>query len=127
MARIKIPKSARKTLKKALIEDGGQLADAKQKQNNETRRKIRQGIRSGEIKRTKVTWAVNEGDLVKIKSNSRNKSMTEDEDDRVIGIVVYKHVNINYKNQEDEYLIVMTPHNSGLRLSPKSVEAIQKI
>ena len=128
MAKTKIPRSARKSLKKALLEDGGRPAVPSRKAKQETRKNIRQGIRDGEFKRTKITWTVDVGNLVKIKASQTravSKNYNSDSDIPVYGIVTYKHNRITYNNQEDEYIVVMTPHSSELKIHPKQVELIQ--
>ncbi len=120
MPKVKIPRSARNSIKRALLENEGKLSEPELKAKNDTKKAIRKSIEAGSTPRTKITWAVDVGDLVRIKSkkNSNNK---ED-----YGIVTYKKSRVNYSNQEDEFIIVMTPTQSEIRLHPKSIEVLQR-
>ena len=116
MAKTKIPRSFRKTLKRSIKAEGGDVAESKKQGLQDAKRAVRTMQTSGEIKRSKVSWNINVGDLVKFKTGSK-----------IYGIVVYKKQRVNYNNQEEDYIILMTPRNSQLRVSPKSVELIQEI
>ena len=126
MARSKIPKSARRSLKRALVEDGGKVADSTKEGLNDLRKTMRRSVRDGEINRTKITWSVAVGDLVKVKSASTRDKLARDykKGMPVYGIVTYKHSRITYNNQEDEYIVVMTPNSAELKVHPKQVEVI---
>tara|TARA_A100001515_G_scaffold144029_1_gene146858 strand:+ start:84 stop:446 length:363 start_codon:yes stop_codon:yes gene_type:complete len=119
VAKSKIPKSARRSLKRAFVENDSSLSDSKVEGIRLTRKAYRSGIETGEIKRTKITWTVSVGDLVKIKPRKKNEPT-------LYGIVTYKKNRINYSNQEDEFIIVMTSKKSDIKLHPKSVETIQE-
>ena len=117
MAKIKIPRSFRKTLRNSIKADGGEVAN-KKKDLRDTKRTMRTMQNSGEIKRSKITWNISVGDLVKIKSKKANPTY---------GIVTYKKQKVNYSNQEEDYVILMTPSDSQIKISPKSLEIIQEI
>ena len=68
MAKTKIPKSVRKGLKRAIKNDGGSLSESSIKGKNKTKKSIRSSIEDGDMKRTKITWAVSVGDLVRVRT-----------------------------------------------------------
>ena len=129
MAKSRIPKSARKSLKRARLEDAGTLSESTRKGINKSKRSIREGIQKGDIQRTKISWTVDVGDLVRVKQKNQTTGLTASEGASVhcYGIVTYKRTRITYSNQEDEYIIIMTPHQSEMRLHPKAVETIQEV
>ena len=108
MAKIKIPKSFRKTLKASI---------------KESKKAMRTMQSTGEIKRSKITWNICVGDLVKIKSGPGYNKKTKP----LYGIVTYKKQRVNYSNQEEDYVILMTPNDSQVKMSPKSLEIVQEI
>ena len=45
----------------------------------------------------------------------------------VVGIILNKKARINYNNQEEEYVIMMTSNHSNFKISPKRLKLLQGI
>lgn len=132
----KIPRSIRRTLKRSLSEDVGHDPNKKEAQASalkNVKRDIRVQRNSGDIKRTKISWNVAPGDLVTIKGRrsrelvTQSSSSNKDTKQLTMGIVLYKESRVNYNGVEEDYIVVMTPQEASLRLSPKSIEKIQEV
>tara|TARA_A100001011_G_scaffold396001_1_gene492618 strand:- start:5596 stop:5967 length:372 start_codon:yes stop_codon:yes gene_type:complete len=115
-----IPKNIKKELKKSIKRGGGQLAQSTTKEKQNLKRKIRRQQQTGETKRSKITWSIAPGDLVMIKKKNKGQQT-------VVGIILHKKAKINYNNQEEEYVIMMTPNHSNFKISPKRLKLLQGV
>jgi hypothetical protein len=120
MPRKKIPNKIRKTLKKSLKSEGGELAESVKIGKRNIARSVRSLKKQGKIKRTEISWTVDVGDLIKVKKSCGYQIAGE------IGIVIAKRKTTNYLNQQDEKLTIMTNSSSNYLIHPKYVECIQK-
>lgn len=118
MARTKIPKSFKKTLKKNVKANNASSSNSKQAKSS-LKSEARKYKLENNIKK-KITWNINQGDLVKFKRQGNERI--------VYGIVLEKSAKTNWNNTEtDEYVIVMSSKNAREWISPKSLQVIQHL
>ena len=131
----KIPRSIRRTLKRNLKDDPDHDAKKSEAQKSvlkSVKKDLRDQIETGDIKRTKISWKVEPGDLVTIKTprartiSKPGVNASKEEKRVIMGLVLYKESSLKYTGVEEDYIIVMTPQHSSLKISPKSIEKVQE-